>query len=36
MWEAMDRGALEISKRVPQGLLRYEPGPNGRMVLREG
>jgi hypothetical protein len=36
MWEAMDSGALEISRRVPQGLLRYEPGPNGRMVLREG
>jgi hypothetical protein len=36
MWEAMDAGALEISNRVPQAMLRYVPGPNGRMILQEG
>ncbi len=36
MWEAMDAGELEISNRVPQAMLRYVPGPNGRMVLQEG
>ena len=36
IWEAMDAGELEITNRVPQGLLRYVPGPNGRMILKEG
>ena len=36
MWEAMDSGELQVSNRVPQGLLRYVPGSNGRMVLEEG
>ncbi len=36
MWEAMDNGELEISNRIPQGMLRYVPGPNGRMILQEG
>lgn len=36
IWEAMDAGELEITNRVPQGMLRYEPGPNGRMILEEG
>ncbi len=36
LWEAMDSGALEIDPYVPQGPFGYEPGPDGRMVLREG
>jgi len=36
IWEAIDAGVLEISNQVPQGLLRYVPGPNGRMILQEG
>ena len=36
IWEAIDAGVLEISNQVPQGLLRYVPGPNGRMILKEG
>lgn len=36
MWEAMDRGALVVENHVPQGPLRYVPGPDGRMVLAEG
>ncbi len=35
IWEAMDSGALEIDAHVPQGPFGYEPGPDGRMVLRE-
>jgi hypothetical protein len=34
MWEAMDRGALGVDPRVPQGPLAYRAGPGGRMVLR--
>ena len=36
IWEAIDAGELEISNQVPQGLLRYVPGPSGRMILQEG
>ncbi len=36
IWEAMDSGALEIDPYVPQGPFGYEPGPDGRMVMREG
>jgi hypothetical protein len=36
IWEAMDSGELEITNRVPQAMLRYVPGPNGRMILQEG
>jgi hypothetical protein len=34
IWEYMDAGVLAIENRVPQGPLRYAPGPGGRMVLR--
>ncbi|MDW8325845.1 MAG: hypothetical protein RMK99_04700 [Anaerolineales bacterium] len=36
VWELMDSGALQIDTRVPQGLHSYTPGPDGRMMLREG
>lgn len=35
IWELMDSGALQIDKRVPQGLHSYAPGADGRMVLQE-
>ncbi len=35
IWEAMDRGALEISSRVPQGPLAFAPDEDGRMKLVE-
>ncbi|NPA31283.1 MAG: hypothetical protein GXO37_04720 [Chloroflexi bacterium] len=35
IWEAMDSGALVIDPYVPQGPFGYEPGPDGRMVMRE-
>jgi hypothetical protein len=34
IWEYMDAGVLAIENRVPQGPLRYAPGPGDRMVLR--
>jgi hypothetical protein len=33
IWEAMDNGALEISKGIPQGPMRYTSAPDGRLVL---
>ncbi|HEX9681157.1 MAG TPA: hypothetical protein VGA32_06870 [Anaerolineales bacterium] len=35
MWECMDAGALEVANRIPQGLMEFAPGPDGRMHLRE-
>ncbi|MDH5506270.1 MAG: hypothetical protein OEZ02_03540, partial [Anaerolineae bacterium] len=35
MWEYMDSGALEIAKHVPQGVMIYAAGPNGRKILQE-
>ncbi len=36
LWEAMDRGEIQISRYVPQGPYGYELDPaTGRMVLRE-
>jgi hypothetical protein len=34
IWEAMDAGALQVDNRIPQGVMAYTPGPNGRMVLQ--
>lgn len=36
IWEAMDSGALEIDPHVPQGLMDYTPGDDGRRHLQEG
>lgn len=36
IWEAMDAGDLEIEPHVPQGLMGYVPGDDGRMYLQEG
>lgn len=33
IWEYMDAGYLEVAPRIPQGRLRYAPGPDGRMTL---
>jgi hypothetical protein len=33
MWELMDAGYLEIESRLPQGLMSYEDGGDGRMKL---
>lgn len=35
MWECMDAGALQVANRIPQGLMEYAPGPDGRMHLSE-
>jgi hypothetical protein len=35
MWECMDAGALEVANLIPQGLMEFAPGPDGRMHLRE-
>ncbi|MBC7235329.1 MAG: hypothetical protein H5T69_05765, partial [Chloroflexi bacterium] len=35
IWEAMDSGHLEISKRIPQGPLHYAPDTDGRLHLQE-
>ncbi len=35
IWEAMDRGELEIHSRVPQGPMSYVPGDHGRFILNE-
>jgi len=34
-WDAMDSGDLEIDPHVPQGRMSYEPGPDGRLHLKE-
>jgi len=34
IWEYMDAGYLEVAKLIPQGLMDYAPGPDGRMHLR--
>lgn len=36
LWEAMDGGALEISKEIPQGWFDYRRRPDGWMALTEG
>lgn len=33
IWEFMDAGYLQIEPRVPQGLMTYKPGDDGRMRL---
>ena len=33
LWEFMDAGYLEVTNLIPQGLLSYLPGPDGRMHL---
>jgi hypothetical protein len=33
IWEFMDAGYLQIEPRVPQGLMTYKPGEDGRMYL---
>ena len=35
MWEAMDRGDLEIAARVPQGVVEYKVDGKGWMGLKE-
>ncbi len=35
IWEAMDNGELEVSSRIPQGLMSYVAGANGRLELSE-
>jgi hypothetical protein len=35
IWEAMDRGALEVSAPVPQGPFSYTPGKDGRLVVTD-
>ena len=35
IWEAMDRGDLEIASEVPQGVVEYVEDGGGRMVLRD-
>jgi hypothetical protein len=36
MWEAMDRGFLEVSSKVPQGPIAYGSGRDDKQVLRLG
>jgi hypothetical protein len=36
VWEAMDRGAVAVASRVPQGPLAYGARADGRMVLQPG
>jgi len=35
IWEYMDLGYLEIQSRVPQGMLMFVPGSDGRLHLRD-
>ena len=35
IWEAMDSGDLEIDPHVPQGMMSYELGADGRKHLQE-
>jgi hypothetical protein len=35
IWEAMDRGDMEIATAVPQGVVAYVEDGKGRMVLKE-
>ena len=35
IWEAMDRGDLQIASLVPQGVVEYVDDGQGRMVLKE-
>ncbi len=34
IWEAMDRGLLDVERRVPQGPIEYVSTPEGKKVLR--
>jgi hypothetical protein len=34
MWEAMDAGRLVPANDIPQGMMGFVPGADGRMVLR--
>jgi hypothetical protein len=34
MWEYMDAGYLDVVKPVPQGVMEYVPGVDGKRVLR--
>ncbi|MFQ5946448.1 MAG: hypothetical protein ACE5NC_09420 [Anaerolineae bacterium] len=33
LWEYMDAGYLKVVNRVPQGPMRYVPGPSGQSIL---
>lgn len=33
IWEFMDSGDLEVENRIPQGPMKYAPGPDGIMLL---
>ncbi len=35
IWEAIDKGELEICSPIPQGLMSYVRGADGRFVLSE-
>jgi hypothetical protein len=34
LWEYMDAGYLKVENRIPQGVMEYVPGPDGKRVLR--
>jgi hypothetical protein len=34
IWEYMDAGYLQVDNRIPQGMMEYARGPDGRMVLQ--
>jgi hypothetical protein len=34
IWEAIDAGALQVAKAIPQGPMEYVAGPDGSMVLQ--
>jgi len=34
IWEYMDAGYLQMDNRIPQGMMEYARGPDGRMVLQ--
>ncbi len=35
IWEAIDQGQLQVSSHIPQGLVSYKPGADGRLALTE-
>jgi hypothetical protein len=34
MWEYMDAGYLDVVKHVPQGVMEFVPGADGKLVLK--
>ncbi len=34
IWECMDAGYLQVSNRIPQGLMDFAPGPDGTLVVQ--